>query len=792
MQKFWELIFGLRPGFLSQEGQFSLQFNPRWPWQDVLGAGLWNFVLVVLAIALVVYVYRREGRPRAARIILGSVRLGLLILLIALLNRPSLLLSQNRIEPSVVAVMIDDSISMRVRDADGSEGQPTSRLQRAIELLSEGDQALLRQLAAEHQLRLYRFHSTAQPLGAVADLEEAKTILQDLTPDGGQTRLVDSLRTVLSDLQGQRLAGVVILTDGRETPSPARAEQLQAVKDFGVRIFPVAVGAEDPPRNIAVTSLDVQETAFKDDFVAVTATIRATGFAPGYNITVNLKDQATGRVLGGVDGAEASRVVSVPGDEPFEVELTFKPQEVGTMELAVEATPEPAEIDEEDNIRQAQLEVLDAQIRVLYVDGYPRWDYRYLKNEMMRERTVEISCLLLSADPTFAQEGDRPIRRFPESITELLEYDVVLFGDVDPRYFSDAQLELIRDFVANRGGGFGMVAGTRWSPAAYRNTAIEPILPVNIQRADSSPPPSNAMGFRPLLTPEGHRSSIFRFFADRDRNRQFIENEWQPLFWYKEGITAKPGVGEVFAEHPSDIAHDGRRAPIIVLGRYGAGRTFFSAIDDSWRWRYYTGESIFDTFWIQTFRYLARSKKLGQRKLTFVATQPVYELGEQVRLNLRVLDPVLLQQLPEQISVEIVDDVGQVIRQETIRRQQGQPELYTASWTADRVGRFRAVLPSVAGGIDPMQIPLEVAIPRLELLQPQVDRTLLSRLASETMGQSVSADQAASILPAAVTSMAQVIPIDTEEPLWDAPVALVLFVLLITLEWVLRKAYGML
>src|SRR5690606_17974678 len=120
---------------------------------------------------------------------------------------------------------------------------------------------------------------------------------------------------------------------------------------------------------------------------------------------------------------------------------------------------------------------------------------RYLKTEMMRDKTVEISCLLLSADPTFAQEGDRPIRRFPETITELLEYDVVVFGDVDPRYFSDAQLELIRDFVANRGGGFGMVAGPQFSPQAYRNTAIEALLPVNIQRADASPQVSIAQGW---------------------------------------------------------------------------------------------------------------------------------------------------------------------------------------------------------------------------------------------------------------------------------------------------------
>lgn len=791
MQRFWEFIFGLRPGFLSEEGQFSLRFNPRWPWQDVLGAGLWNVLLIAAAVALVIYVYRREGRPRAARILLGSVRLTLLILLIAMLNRPSLMLSQSRIEPSVVAVMIDDSISMRVRDTE-SDTQPLTRLEHVIQVLSDGDQALLRQLDAEHQLRLYRFNAEAQPIGAMQSVDDALPLLSDLAPDGRQTQVVRSLRTVLEDLQGQRLAGVVLLTDGRETPTHARAEELQAVKDFGVRVFPVAVGSDEAPRNIAVTAVNVQDTAFKDDIVSVMATVRATGFPDGYGINLSLRDQATGEVLGGVDGRLAGRTIPVDSDEPFDVELIFKPTEVGTLELAVQADLEPAELDEEDNTRLAQIEVLDAKIRVLYVDGYPRWDYRYLKTEMMRDRTIEISTLLLSADPGFAQEGDRPIRRFPESITELLEYDVVIFGDVDPRYFSDAQIEMIRDFVANRGGGFGMVAGTRWSPQAYRNTAIEAILPVNIRRADATVPPALPRGFRPVLTPEGHNSSIFRFFADRERNRQFLEEEWQPIFWYQQGVTAKPGIGEVFAEHPSDMTHDGRRAPILVLGRFGAGRTLFSGIDDSWRWRYYTGESIFDTYWVQTFRYLARSKKLGQRKLTFVASQPVYEIGEQVRLNLRVLDPTLLQQLPEQIRVELLDDTGQVIRQEMIRRQAGQTELYTAAWTADRVGRFRAHLPSVAGGIDAMQVPVEVAVPRLELLQPQVDRTLLSRLASETMGQSVTIDQSRTVLPAAITSMAQIIPIDTEEPLWDAPLALGLFVLLITLEWVLRKVYGML
>src|SRR6185436_2244891 len=126
----------------------------------------------------------------------------------------------------------------------------------------------------------------------------------------------------------------------------------------------------------------------------------------------------------------------------------FRPIQVGPLDVTIEAVEQVGEIDTDDNTRVAQVAVLDAKINVLYVDGYPRWEYRYLKNEMIRDKTVDISCLLTSADPTFRQEGDRPITRFPESLNEILNYDVVIFGDVDPNQFSDAQLQLVADFVS--------------------------------------------------------------------------------------------------------------------------------------------------------------------------------------------------------------------------------------------------------------------------------------------------------------------------------------------------------
>ena len=270
---------------------------------------------------------------------------------------------------------------------------------------------------------------------------------------------------------------------------------------------------------------------------------------------------------------------------------------MGNLDLLITAQKQPGEVNEQDNALPASVAVLDAKITVLFVDGYPRWEYRYIKNEMIRDKTIDISCLLTSADPTFKQEGDIPITRFPESIEELMSYDVVLFGDVDPRQFSDRQLQLVSEFVSKKGGGFGMVAGPRFSPQAFRNSPIEAVLPVAIAKVETEDNRGTiTQGFRPILTKAGAESSIFRFYLDKTVNEKFLKEDIQQLFWYCRGVIPKPGVAEVFAEHPSDTDAEGKRkAPILVFGHFGAGRTMFSAIDDSWRWRFYTGESVFDT-----------------------------------------------------------------------------------------------------------------------------------------------------------------------------------------------------
>jgi hypothetical protein len=831
--RFWEILLGLDRGFLGREGEMHWHFNPHWPLQSSIGAASWNLLLAAGALVLVYQVYRREGRSRQARLILGIMRAALLALVLTILNRPVLTLVENRTEPSVLAVLVDDTISMQVRDAAGDASNPTSRLEAIAGLLTSDNAALLRDLARIHVVKLYRFTSAAGASGGAeplitldwkadsrrskkenldslsAAMSPAVEALNALKPVGNTTQVVSSVRSIIEGLQGQRVAGVVVLTDGRDTPSESLAEGITAVKAYGIKVYPVPVGSDAAPRNIDIRSMTIQDNAFKGDIVNVSAIVHTTGFEAGHRVHLGLVDAKTKLLLRGLDGLPAEKDVAVDSDKPQTVELPFKATQIGIQEVMVEATPQPGEINDADNRRTSPIEVLDAKINVVYVEGYPRWEYRNIKNEMLREPTINLSCILQSADTLFTQEHTKidpslglkyfPYNKFPESLEQLQEADVVLFGDVDPQRMSDSQLQILRTFVEDYGGGFGMIAGIRWSPIAYRNTPIQDLLPVTISNVQPETFSSISSGFRPVITREGLDSSMFRFFADRKVNEQYIKEKIPPIFWYCRGVTPKPGLGEVYSEHPVDLIGENRKAPLLVVGHFGAGRTLFSATDDSWRWRFYTGESIFDTYWVQQIRYLARSKKLGSRGMTFTSSRDAYEVGEQVRLSLHILNRKLLLQLPEQLSVDITDGAGQTVRRETLVRQEGQGDTYTAQFPADRIGIFTATLPAVTADARDLHVRLDVVIPARELEQPQVDRTLLARLAAETSallpGQSepklIELAIARSDL-LKIPSAARSIPLFSDMPLWDAPLAMAAFVLLITTEWVLRKVFGML
>lgn len=769
MNRLVEWLLGLEPDFLGREGDFALTFDPRWPGVETVGAATWNLLLAGLAVALVVAVYRRESGPRRARLWLGAIRLTLLLLVIVLLNRPGITLTQRRVESSVVAVMIDDSQSMRLTDA-GPADAPQSRLDAARALI-DSPGGLLEQLASQHELRFFRFNRDAIPLDAEA--------IDDLTPSGPTSDLITSLRTTYASLRGTRLAGLLVLGDGRSTgPAVERFDNLP-------RVIAVPIGSDAGFRNVSLESVVSEDVVFVDDIVNVRVNARALGLEPDAKVDARLLRSDGTPLLDGSVPVTAS--LTPAGEGMWTGELQFVPGEVGPLDLRVELTPVAGEVEEADNRRDLRLSVLDSQVAVLYVEGYPRWEYRFLRTELTRDRSITLSSLLTSADASFAQEGDRPITRFPQTLDEMLDYDVVLLGDVDPRQFTQSQLDLIAEFVSSRGGGLAMASGPRFAPSAFRATPIESLLPVDITRTRADDGTGNVPeGFRIRLTREGLASSVLRVLRDPDANRAFFEERVSTLFWFVQGVTPKPGVGITLAEGPVDPL-TGRPAALIVTGRFGAGRTLFSGVDDTWRWRYHTGESVFTSYWVQSLRYLARGRKLGQRRVALSVERPAYETGEVMRIEARVLDPQIATTLPDELQATLTDARGATASL-TLTRSPDASNSFTGSVSAGLPGGYRVGLD--VPGAESALTTLEVVLPRLEMRDPRVDLEALERLTRATGGEIVrpaDVSRLAELMP----SGRRVVPVLTTRELWQAPLTLAAFVLLIGLEWIGRKLKGM-
>ncbi len=167
--------------------------------------------------------------------------------------------------------------------------------------------------------------------------------------------------------------------------------------------------------------------------------------------------------------------------------------------------------------------VVENKIKVLYVDGMPRWEYRYLKNALIRDETIDVSCFLASADFDFPQEGDLPLAMLPAKEEELATYDVIILGDVPRKVFSDAQLELFQRFVEKLGGGLLMEAGPYFAPREYRGTVIEKMLPVDLSGPPAVDRRATTEEWKPVLTPEGETHAMTRFDADAAANREVWE-----------------------------------------------------------------------------------------------------------------------------------------------------------------------------------------------------------------------------------------------------------------------------
>jgi hypothetical protein len=423
---------------------------------------------------------------------------------------------------------------------------------------------------------------------------------------------------------------------------------------------------------------------------------------------------------------------------------------------------------------------------VLYVEGYPRWEYRYLKNLLIRERSIESSVMLLSADRDFAQEGNQPITRLPRTAEEFARFDVIMLGDAPGTFFSPEQLELMRAHVAERGAGMLWIGGEQSTPRSYAGTVLADLLP--IRGSLELPSIDEPVTMRP--TDLADRLGVMRIVTTRGIGWPEALSDpsygWSEIHFAQriEPARLKP-TAEALAQTTFPIAGD--YLPLVVHMRYGAGQSIYVATDEVWRWRYGRGEAIPEQFWIQMIRMLGRASlaTAGEQAVLEVSPRRL-EAGQPVPIDLRLLDARLVDPTRTAVPAVLETADGRIVAELELRRVPGSEDRYAASYLAELSGSLRVRLTDPELADLELITPVEIFAPDDELRRPETDHRLLADLADATSGKVLDA--------ASIDRLPELLPnreVRTLNPLreriWDTPLAFILLVVALTAEWIGRR-----
>lgn len=789
--------YGVAPAAAGEAISPTLRFEQPWP--------QWVTLLVVLAsIVFVIGLYRRESSaPLHYKVGLAAIRITLVLMAVFMLSEA--VLSVDRTGLPYFVVMVDDSASQQVPDqyddpklkaaAEAlakASGQPeATRWALSEGLLFKDEGMLLKELQKQSKVRLYLVSNAPRMLAEIDKPEDLKPALEKLKnaePTGGQTRLGASVRQVLTELRGAPPSAILILSDGQTTDGEGLAKAAELAARKGVPLYPVGLGSPQPAKDLELTELLVDDVVFVDDLVRFQAKLLAKGFE-GEELTVRLRERPPGAPGTTPDPAstreiETIRIKAPPDGQPARVELRHRPKQTGEVIYTLEVEPRPRELQSENNRIERTINVRKEKLKVLLADSEPRYEYRYLKNYLEREETIDLNVVLLTSDPEYSDQDRSALPTFPTSKDELFAYDVVLLGDADPSFLSASQQKNLAEFVTEKGGGILFMAGENFNPLSYRNTPLELLLPIELGDArNPSAIGGGVASFRPTLTTEGRTNPIFRFGDDAAESAQVWEN-LPELFWYFEAPRKKPAA-LVLAEHPAQNGSDGK-LPIFVYQFVGAGKSMFNAVDDTWRWRFRAGDRYFGRFWIQTIRFLARSKLAGQRQAEIQTDRRRYQRNQPVQIRVRFPNPGIAP-----VSGEVVVEVekkGAGPRKITLKSTPSAKNIFEGALPQASEGEYaiRLLPPPVLEGPVPMA-QFRVDAPANELEHVEMNEPELIRSASLSGGKFYTPLTVGTLLTD--LPKPEKVPLDTDPPipLWNTWPLLGMFLTLITAEWLLRK-----
>ena len=823
MNRIWQTLLGIDPrssGTSPAAGTARLELT-------ALPGGSLALGLVALAIAalfLLWWLPRREkkeltGRRRA---ILVGLRTLVLLAVATMLVEPVLISSERETIRSHLAVIVDDSESMRFADPYtdntraaeyatalklGSEAgkSPVDRLRESprIDLVKQALSPELARLGTGRELFLYDLESAAKT-GTAGPARTRE--LAAIDPQRSVSPLGDALRGVLAAHRGRPVAGIVLVTDGRSNAGEDPLRVAEAAARLNIPIYAVAAGGEEGPRNVRVAEVEASPVVFARDPMTVAVVVEARGLRDA-EATLILDQRLN---AGDWQPVVTQRVAL--GEDGILKRSTFRivPKVVGQYEYRARIEDAGPELTQDDNTATAAVRVVRQQIRVLMIAGAPSPEVQFLRNAFQRDQHIEFAAWLQHADPGYRQAGDRPITRLPNDAEELGRFDALVLIDPDMRSLGPQWPDMIANFVGKDGGGLIFIPGELYSQQLFEADAddtnpsgAEPaeraagskwtrILPVvrepGLFRTEAEVRLTTQNSYTLDLTPEGRGDPIFEFNPDPIRNRATLTS-LPGMYWSFPVTRARPGA-TVLARHGDPrMQNQYGRHVLLASQLYGPGRTVFIGFDSTYRWRY-LAEDYFDGFWARLIDRVGRNKALGGRfPFQVHLGKAGYRVGDQVSIGVRFTEAAAVAEasgLAAELEVE-----GQPPDPLVFERAPDDPAVLTATFPAERAGTYTLRI-TPATGVDAgattrvSSTTFRVEPPRREVDEPALNRPLLTDLARLTGGRTFTVPEV-NQLDASIPMREVTRTLEHRDELWNAPILSAIIILGLTAEWIFRK-----
>ncbi|MGA1740773.1 MAG: glutamine amidotransferase [Pseudohongiellaceae bacterium] len=680
---------------------------------------------------------------------IGGLQALMLALILFVLWQPALVTERLVGGENAVAVLLDSSASMALIE----NGE--TRMDQAQALLSEEG---LEELADIYDILPYAFAGEVTELNSFAELPNP----------GDASNIGSSIVQTLREASNTSLGALILVSDGADNSGNIDAATLSEIVSYGVPIHTVGIGREAIPEDLELTSIQLPQSA-----------LPGTTLSAGVSIIHDQGGMTRIKVYNGDELISTEEIELNANQNMTTAFIDVEVSEPGELDLRFTLDPVNGERNLANNSRAQVVDIPDGNYRILYIEGEPRWEYKFMQRALDEDPSVQLSTLLRVTPNKFYRQGiddpDQLAEGFPLERSELFAYDALIIGSVELAEFNEEQQQMIHDFVSERGGSLMMLAGLNGlGLGGWSESVVSEVLPVRLTADDAAFVRQQA---KVIPTPSGLASPIL-LLSDNPAENLERWNELPNIADYQNLGSLRPAATTLM-----EIDVNGELQPLLVTQPYGKGQSYIMATGGTWRWQMSMPleDMSHETFWRQLARGLVVNSPLPFELSTNIE-------NEEIRVRAQVRDPDAEENQGLAVSAVVSSEYGPAMTLELLPSS-NQPGVYEASFNPVDTGLFSIEAISRVGNTPVSSVRSAIRYEQnQEAFAIRQNRDLLENLAAVTGGQYWQA-QDWDELPEAISYSTAGITEQDIRYLWDAPIIFILLILLKAAEWLLRRRW---